>query len=83
MATRAGTPCCNRVAVVCRASCSRASRTPANASSAFHDFQSEPGSIGRPLTWAKRSPFVAGKTGDNAGKDHGRRSKIQSLARCT
>ena len=58
MATRAGTPCCsNSVAAVWRASCERASRTPAVSSSAFHACQSARGSIGRPFPCANsRSP---------------------------
>ena len=45
-----------RVAAVCRASCKRASRTPAALSSVFQSCQSLRRSMGRPVGWQKTKP---------------------------
>ena len=53
--TRAGTRRCNSsVAAACRASCSRASRTPAALSRAFQSSQSRRTSMGRPFSSGRR-----------------------------
>ena len=46
-----------KVAAVCLASCKRASRTPASASTRFHSSQSRRGSIGLPIGLAKILPL--------------------------